>query len=148
MQNEKVKIKESRKWSRKACLPKARFLVLFLSFFFYFFFFHMERGRNFPLLENFKTPQSRSEGEGASHERFPNTRSPSSPSFTLLCFPAPGESEHCAWGSGVSASSTVGLRGGISHMVPHLSGCVWLHGGVWVQRETGLFWDLLQLLNH
>lgn len=128
--------------------PKRGFWFCFFLFFSIFFFFHMERGRNFPLLENFKTPQSRSEGEGASHERFPNTRSPSSPSFTLLCFPAPGESEHCAWGSGVSASSTVGLRGGISHMVPHLSGCVWLHGGVWVQRETGLFWDLLQLLNH
>lgn len=51
--------------------------------FWLFFFFLRERGRNFPLLENFKTSQSCLEGDSASCEH--NTQSPS---FTLLCCPA------------------------------------------------------------
>lgn len=88
MQNEKVKIKESRKWSRKACLPKARFLVLFLSFFFYFFFFFIWREEGiFHCWRISKLPRAARKGKVPAMSAFP-TPAPRPPR-PLPCFASP-----------------------------------------------------------
>lgn len=92
------------------------------------FFFFLGRGRNFQLFKNLRSPQSFSEGHGASVGTAPSP-------YPLPCTAAPlsSDSERRARGSGAPLEMWSEVTWGHGQ---HLRGCVWLRGG-WRQLGRG-----------